>query len=60
MKLKAIFTKTVEVTDYLSDEELEQVKKDNVAPERFELMADAIDNEQPLEFKSFTILEEDN
>ena len=47
--VRAKYFKEVEVTDEISKEEIERISKYGM-PDRFDGMADQIDNEKPLEF----------
>lgn len=59
MKIKAIYTKTIEVEADISKEEFDNIESDGL-PVNFDYMADEIDNVQPLEFDHYILLESDN
>lgn len=52
MIVKAKYYKEVEVTDDITEEEIERICRYGM-PDRFDCMADDIDNEKPLEFVSW-------
>lgn len=57
MVVKAKYYKEVEVTDDISQEEIDHICKYGM-PDRFDCMADEIDNDQPLEFESWEFVED--
>ncbi len=59
MKIKAIYTKTIEVEADISKEEFDNIESDGL-PVNVDYMADEIDNVQPLEFDHYILLESDN
>jgi len=57
MIVKAKYHKEIEVTDDISQEEIDRICKYGM-PDRFDCMADEIDNVQPLEFSSWSYVED--
>jgi hypothetical protein len=57
MIVKAKYYKEIEVTDDISKEEIERICKSGM-PDRFDCMADEIDNEKPLEFMSWSYVDD--
>lgn len=57
MIVKAKYHKEIEVTDDISQEEIDRICQYGM-PDRFDCMADEIDNEKPLEFGSWEFVED--
>jgi hypothetical protein len=53
MKIKAKYCKEIEVIDELSQEEINDLLNENILPDRFDCIADNIDNEKPLMFQNW-------
>lgn len=57
MIVKAKYHKEIEVIDDISQEEIDRICQYGM-PNRFDCMADEIDNEKPLEFSSWSYVED--
>lgn len=57
MIVKAKYYKEIEVMDDISEEEIERICRYGM-PDRFDCMADDIDNEKPLEFVCWSYVED--
>lgn len=57
MIVKAKYHKEIEVTDDISQEEIDRICQYGM-PDRFDCMADEMDNVQPLEFSSWSYVED--
>jgi hypothetical protein len=57
MIVKAKYKKEIEVIDEISEEEIGRICQYGM-PDRFDCMADDIDNDQPLEFSSWSFVED--
>ncbi len=57
MIVKAKYHKEIEVTDDISEEEIDRICQYGM-PDRFDCMADDIDNEKPLEFDSWEFVKD--
>lgn len=57
MIVKAKYHKEIEITDDISEEEIDRICQYGM-PDRFDCMADEMDNVQPLEFSSWSYVED--
>jgi hypothetical protein len=57
MIVKAKYHKEIEITDDISEEEINRICQYGM-PDRFDCMADEMDNVQPLEFSSWSYVED--